>query len=527
MAQRPNILVILVDDMGYSDIGCYGGEIHTPNLDALAAGGIRFTQYYNTARCCPARASLLTGLYPHQTGIGWMVCSDMGGGIDGYAGDLNQRCRTFAEVLRPAGYGTCISGKWHVTSEQFVCPEGPKHSWPLQRGFDRFFGILGGAANYFKPPIVTDNDWVGPDGMGSGRMLTEAIAENAALFIREHVSRTPQKPFVHYVAFTAPHWPLHARQETIDNYTGVYAAGWDTMRQAKYERMQDLGLIEPHWNLSVKTDAIPDWDSLSTAVKDEYAYRMAVYSAQVDEMDRGIGRILQALEKTGQLENTLILFMSDNGGCAEEIHRGSYEDWHDIGREHTFESYGEPWANYSNTPFREYKHWVHEGGIATPLIAHWPGGITEPGRICDQPAHLVDILPTCIELSGAEYAMSEHDAGDVHPLPGCSLTPAFRNEPITREQIFWEHEANRALRIGRWKLVAKGVNGDWELYDMARDRSETEDLAAVLPARVGEMADRWNAIARVTSVYPLFGDVAGMHYAERAGNASWRLNADQ
>jgi arylsulfatase len=249
---------------------------------------------------------------------------------------------------------------------------------------------------------------------------------------------------------------------------------------------------------------------------------MAVYSAQIDEMDQGVGQIVTALKETGQFENTLILFMSDNGGCAEEIHRGGYDDWHEIGQAHTYESYGKPWANYSNTPFREYKHWVHEGGIATPLIAHWPQGITDPGRICRQPGHLIDIMPTLIELAGAGYPPPDSGADDVHMLPGRSLTPVFRGEPITREQIFWEHEANRALRRGKWKLVAKGEDGPWELYDMTEDRTETNDLADAYPDRVEEMAARWDAVARVTDVYPLFGDVPGLLYQERAAAASWK-----
>jgi arylsulfatase A-like enzyme len=521
VTKRPNIVVILVDDMGYSDLGCYGGEIQTPTLDALADSGVRFTQFYNTARCCPARASLLTGLYPHQTGVGWMVCSDMGGALDGYAGDLNERCRTFGEVLGAAGYRTYLSGKWHVTSEQYLAPDASKHSWPVQRGFDRFYGILSGASNYYSPPIVADNDWIGPEGMDEESLFTDAIAERAADFIRDHVAETPDRPFVEYVAFTAPHWPLHARQETIDAYVDVYTDGWDAMRPAKYARMQAMGVIEDHWDLSKRGEGIPDWESLPQEKQDEFVYRMAVYSAQVDEMDQGVGRIVAALKEAGQFENTLILFMSDNGGCAEEIHRGDYDDWREIGQAHTFESYGKPWANYSNTPFREYKHWVHEGGIATPLIAHWPAGIADPGRICRQPGHLIDIMPTLIELAEAGYP-PDAGADDVHTLPGRSLTPAFRGQPITREQIFWEHEANRALRRGRWKLVAKGVDGPWELYDMTEDRTETHDLADRYPDRVEEMAGRWDAVARVTDVYPLFGDVPGFRYQERAAAASWK-----
>ncbi len=521
---RPDIVVILVDDMGYSDIGCYGSEIETPNLDSLAEGGVRFTQFYNTARCCPARASILTGLYPHQAGVGWMVCSDMGAEHDGYMGDLNNRCRTFAEVLGPAGYRTYMSGKWHVTSEQYLKPDSPNHSWPAQRGFDRFWGILSGAANYYKPSVLEDNEFLGADALGEGQLFTEAIGRNAARFIQEHAEQNPDEPFVEYVAFTAPHWPLHAKPETVEKYLDTYKNGWDRMRPEKYERMKEMGIIEDHWNLSERGEGIPDWDSLDPDKKDEFAYRMAVYSAQVDEMDQGVGHVIDALKDTGRFDNTLVLFMSDNGGCAEEIHREDLEDWHEIGQQHTWESYGRPWANYSNTPFREYKHWVHEGGIATPLIAHWPAGIVNPGRIDHQPGHLIDIMATCVELSGAVYPPEGSE--NVYPLQGASLTPVFREQPIVREQIFWEHEANRALRIGKWKLVAKGEDGPWELYNMEKDRTETNDLAEEFPERVKEMAERWDSVARVTDVYPVCGEKPGFTYGERAQNATWRKAAE-
>ncbi|MBN2449878.1 MAG: arylsulfatase [Lentisphaeria bacterium] len=519
-----NILLILNDDMGFSDLGCYGGEIRTPHLDRLAAGGVRFTQFFNTARCCPARASLLTGLYPHQAGVGWMTTSDMGGSHEGYAGDLNDRCRTLPEVLRPSGYHTAMSGKWHVTSRRFTRPEGPRHSWPLQRGFERFYGIIDGAANYWRPESLTrGNTWVGPRDLPEGYYLTDAIADSACDFLDEHPRQHPGTPFFHYVAFTAPHWPLHARAEDIEPYRQTYTAGWDRMRPAKLERMRSMGIVDPGWDLSARDGDIPDWGGLSADRQAEFAFRMAVYSAQIECMDRGIGRIVERLRETGQLERTLILFLSDNGGCAEEIHRGGFRHWSEIGQAHTYESYGKPWANYSNTPFREYKHWVHEGGIATPLIAHWPEGIRNPGRLEHQPGHLIDIMATCIELSGAAYPPPGSGSARIHPLPGRSLLPAFGERPLVREGIFWEHEANRALRDGPWKLVAK-AGKEWELYDMAADRTETRDLASAYPERVREMAERWDAIARVTAVYPLFPE-KGMDYGQRSRMASWEQAA--
>lgn len=494
MDNRPNIVLIMVDDMGYSDIGCYGGDIITPNLDSLAEGGVRYTHFYNTARCCPARASLMTGLYPHQAGMGWMTVANLG--TDGYAGDLNDRCRTIAECLKPAGYSTYMSGKWHLTYDKYFAPDSPNHSWPCQRGFDRYFGTLAGGGSYFTPStLMIDNEQITPP---KGFYYTDAISDNASKFIDEHED---DDPFFLYVAYTAPHWPLHAKPEDIAEYRGKFREGWDVFRQRKFERMKAMGILEEHWGLSNRDAGVPAWKELSPEKQDEFDLRMAIYAAQIASMDAGVGRIVQGLERNGILENTIILFLSDNGGCHEEIHRDS-SDPATFGTNDSFESYGRPWANVSNTPFKEFKSWVHEGGISTPLIAHWPERLKRKNEMDNQPGHITDIMPTCLDVAGASYPL---DSGDIHPLVGKSLVPSFGGREIQRDCIFWEHEGNRALRIGKWKLVAKGIESDWELYDMEQDRSELNNLADSHPERVEDMAQKWHDIAQQTDVYPLDG----------------------
>jgi len=484
MSKRPNIIIIMADDMGYSDIGCYGGEIETPNLDRLANNGLRYRSFYNTARCCPARGSLLTGLYPHQVGLGWMTARDLG--TDGYTGDLSSRGCTIAEALKPAGYETYLSGKWHVTRDAFTGPDGPRHTWPRQRGFDHYIGSLAGGGSYWQPPRFTvGNDRIGPP---SDAYYTNVISDNACRFVGDHAASKDETPFFLYVAYTAPHWPLHARESDIAKYRGAFRAGWDVLRQQRHDRMTGMSILDDRWALSPRGEGIPPWNQLTWAQQDEYDLRMAIYAAQVDVMDQGIGRIVGMLESHDQLENTLILFLSDNGGCAEEIHRKSQEV-EDMGTDRSFESYGLPWANLSNTPFREYKHWVHEGGISTPLIVHWPAQIEGQGELRDQPGHLIDLMPTCLDVSGASHPSEADDR--ILPVEGVSLAPTFRNE------------GNRAVRLGDWKLVAKGMEGPWELYDTRVDRTELNDLADRMPLRVREMADRWQEYAEHANVFPM------------------------
>jgi arylsulfatase len=545
---KPNIVVILTDDMGWSDIGCYGSEIPTPNLDKLAAGGVRFTQFYNTARCCPTRASLLTGLYPHQAGVGHMT-EDRG--RDGYRGELNGRCVTIAEALRPAGYRNYALGKWHISRN--TRDDGDKAAWPLQRGFDRYYGTITGAGNYFDPATLTRGNknisaMADPEYQPERYYYTDALAHEAARFIGEHQRDHAGEPFFMYVAFTAAHWPLQAPEDEIARFKGKYDAGYEAIRAARIEKQKQLGLFDAKWQASPLAG---DWAKVEH--KDWEARCMEVYAAQVARMDAGVGRIVAELERDGLLENTLILYLQDNGGCAEAINRATKDTRADkpslepqpadfIPREvrakrtrdgwpvlggplvmpgpaDTYQSYGKGWANVSNTPFREYKHWVHEGGIGTPLIAHWPAGIVAKGGLNNRPGHLVDIMATCLDVSGAQFP-SERAGVKVQPPEGVSLAPAFAEKALRRERpIFWEHEGNRALRMDFWKLVAKGPAGPWELYDISTDRTEQRDLASAEPERVKSMAALWESEARRTKVLPwIWKPQFGSGGAVAAGN---------
>lgn len=508
-ADPPNIVLIMADDMGYSDIGCYGGEVLTPNLDKLAADGVRFTQFYNTGRCCPTRASLLTGLYPHQAGVGHMVQDR---GLDGYRGHLNGNCVTIAEVLRSAGYATAAAGKWHVTPFDYDTQKAShRPSWPLQRGFDLFRGSLSGGGSYYQPKgWMSQNSFTPP---GEEFYYTDKVTDAAVEFIQKTTVR--QKPLFLYVAYTAPHWPLHALPADIKKYEGVYDVGWDAIRAARLKRMTDIGLIDPSWKLTARDRRVPAWKDAKDKAWE--ARRMAVYAAQIDRMDQGIGRIVAALETAGQADNTLILFLADNGGCAEVTGKSGRfaTEGQDISRwgtrpevmpggPETFQSYGPPWANASNTPFREYKHYVHEGGIATPLIAHWPKGldVSRHGALEHQPGHLIDLMATCVDLGDAIYPKQLNDRA-ITPMRGVSLSPAFDGGKLERPHpLFWEHEGNRAMRDGQWKLVARGARGPWELYNMKADRSEMRDLAGKHPDRVTRMSAQWEAWALESQVKP-------------------------
>ncbi|MCD6304368.1 MAG: arylsulfatase [Planctomycetes bacterium] len=529
-AKRPNIVLIMADDMGFSDIGCYGGEIRTPNIDGLAREGLRFTEFYNTARCCPTRASLITGLYPHQTGVGHMMGDRH---LPGYRGDLNRNCMTIAEVLRLAGYRTYMTGKWHVT--RFIHPrtDADKHNWPLQRGFDRFFGTIHGAGSYFDPFTLTlDNTYIVP---GSDHFYyTDAIADHAIEFITDHARHWRDRPFFLYVPFTSPHWPLHALPEDIARYKGRYHEGWDALRAERHERQIRMGIVRRQWGITPRDPVVPPWKDAPDKPWEER--RMEVYAAQVDRMDQNIGRLLAALRKNGQTDNTLIFFLSDNGGCAEEYgSRGpirpapeKLKGLSPMGKDElqtrmqpvktrdgrpvrtgrgvmpgpadTYISYGRAWANASNTPFRLYKHWVHEGGISTPLIVYWPGVIKRRGELYDQPGHLIDIMATCVDVAGATYP-KHYKGNDIQPMEGRSLTPAFDGKTIEREALYWEHEGNRAVRMGKWKLVA--LRGrPWELYDMDADRCELHNLADKKPDLVAKLSATWEAYAKRTHVFP-------------------------
>ncbi len=502
--KKPNIILILADDMGFSDIGSYGSEISTPNLDKLANDGLRFTQFYNGARCCPTRASLLTGLAPHLTGMGWMTVRNLG--HESYSGELNRQCVTIAEVLKNAGYATFISGKWHLTGDENSNVNADKDSWPLQRGFDRFFGTILGAGSFYKPATLTlDNDIIEP---GEDFFYTDAIVDHAIDFLRDHLSRK-ENPFFLYLPFTAPHWPLHARDSTISKYVSLYEVGWHQIRTSRQQRMINMGIIDSSWTLSPPHEEVPEWDSLDRVKKKDMIKRMATYAAQIEEMDTKIGALLDFLARQNQLDNSLVMFLADNGGCAEFNSSGIDKSTDAIGKPESFESYRLPWANASNTPFRLFKHWTHEGGIATPLVVHWPERISNKGAYVTDPAQIQDIMPTLIEVSEISYP-DQFRGNKIWPIEGKSLMPLFRGGQLPERPLYWEHEANRAIRLGKWKLVSQAIYEypfvqAWELYDMNTDRTESTNLASEYPEVARKLAEMWDDWAKGHSVYPLDG----------------------
>jgi arylsulfatase A-like enzyme len=506
--RKPNIIIIMADDMGFSDIGCYGGEIQTPNLDKLAANGLRFTQFYNTARCCPTRASLLTGLYSHQAGIGHMTGNYQ---KPGYMGYLNDRCVTIAEALQPAGYVGYAVGKWHVGDD-------PQH-WPCKRGFNRYYGANSASGHYFgmqkgRRFIIDDQEYfpeaplrkVGnvayypfknPDG--SPWYGTDAYTDYAIRYINEHDS--DKEPFFLYVAYTSPHWPLHALEEDIAKYQGKYKKGWDALRKARHERMIQMGIVGKDWPLTPRDDKASAWDDVNEDKKDDMDLRMSVYAAMIDRMDQNIGRLVGSLKSNGILDNTLVLFLADNGGCAEGGPWGFSRNDQPPGTPDSYTSYGLSWANASNTPFRLYKHWVHEGGIATPLIAHWPTVIKQKGTLTNQVGHVVDLMATCCDVAGCEYPQT-YKGKEITPLQGQSLAPIFQGKTRTGHQaLFWEHEGNRAVRKGKWKLVSKHP-GVWELYDLETDRTELNNVIDQNPKMANNLKVEYQNWARRCNVIP-------------------------
>ncbi len=516
-APRPNILLILADDMGFSDIGCYGGEIQTPNLNRLARDGLRFSQMYNFARCCPSRAALLTGVYPHQAGIGHMIQNL---GTPAYQGYLRDDCLTLGEALRPAGYRTCLSGKWHVGGFWHRRPQDA-HLWttgdptrplPTDRGFDRFYGNPAGGGSYFNPRPLFDQDHIIEPWPGFYN--TDVYTDAAIGMIEESVR--DGMPFFLHLCYNAPHWPLHALPEDIARYQGKYTRGWDAVRTARHEEMKGMGLVDPRWPISKRDEQAPPW--VETREKDWEDARMAVYAAQVDRMDQNIGRLMLRLEELGIADSTLILFLSDNGGCAEFLSENGQreKEWPvtvegaavrlgnrteiEPGPADTFMSYDLPWANASNSPFRLFKHYVHEGGIATPLIARWPAQIA-PGGVAHEPGLVIDIAATILDVAGAIYPL-EHNGKAITPLEGESFASLFTGQTWRRSQpLFWEHEGNRAVRQENWKLVTR-YPGTWELYDMERDRTEQEDLAGRYPDLVQQMDRQYLKWAERCGVLP-------------------------
>ena len=511
--KRPNILLIVADDLGWSDLGCFGGEIHTPNLDKLAQGGVRFTQFYNMARCCPSRASIMTGLYPHQVGMGNMTSAKPRTEFPGYAGVLNDRNTTVAEVLKKAGYSTWMAGKWHLG------PPGP-----VGRGFDEYYGMVHGFDSFWDSTKYTRLPKGRPErSYPEGKFYaTDAITDYALDFLGEARKRDGQ-PFFFYLAYNAPHFPLHAPEDAVDKYVSLYEKGWDKIRDDRHARMKKLGLVPKSQELTPRSvippnrfnqqtgwagKTNPPWDSLEPDRKKDLARRMAVYAAMVEIMDRNIGRVIEDLRSHGELDNTLVLFTSDNGACAEwdpygfdvnsgpqnKLHRGP--ELRNIGQPGTYHSYGSAWANACNTPWRLYKHYAHEGGISSPLIAHWPKGSSRHNAIEPYPLHIIDLMPTCVEIAEAAYPST------MPAMEGRSLIPVLRGKRSDRGPLFWEHEGNRAIRIGKWKAVAVEPAGNWELYDIDADRTELHDLAAKYPERVKDMVRQWEQWARRTGAIP-------------------------
>jgi arylsulfatase len=491
---RPNVLIFLADDMGFSDAGCYGGEIATPNLDALAKNGLRFTQFYNTARCWPSRAAILTGYYAQQ------VRRDTVPGVQsGSQGVRPAWARLLPEMLGPLGYRAYHSGKWHVDG------------LPLQTGFDHSYS-LNDHNRHFAPRQHTEDDKPLPAvDPKSGYYTTTAIADHAVKCLKEHAAKYADRPFFGYVAFTAPHFPVQAPSEDVAKYRKTYLAGWDAMREERWKRMQGLHISGASLS-AIERDvgppyAFPEalkklgpnelnrplpWADLTAAQRDFQACKMAVHAAMVDRMDREIGRVLDQVRAMGVLDNTLVFFLSDNGASAEIMVRG---DGHDptaeCGTGATFLSIGPGWSSLANTPFRRHKTWVHEGGISTPLIVHWPKGIAARGEVRHTPGHLIDFVPTILEVAGGNR-LEQWDGKPVPPAPGKSLVPVFAKDgTVTHDSIWWLHEGNRALRVGDWKIVAAGKDSPWELYDLGSDRSETKDLAKDRPEKVRDLAALW------------------------------------
>ncbi|HEV2275320.1 MAG TPA: arylsulfatase [Acidobacteriaceae bacterium] len=514
-ARRPNIIMILADDMGFSDIGCYGSEVATPNLDRLAESGLRFTQFYNNPRCCPSRASLLTGLYPHQVGFGLMADDYGKYPYPAYRGDLSDRCVTLAEALHSGGYQTGMCGKWHMTPPEIES----KHNWPLQRGFQKYFGTIVGACSYYDPATLVE----GNERIRAGEKFyyTDALGDHAVQFIDEFTAAKDGSPFFLYTAFTAPHWPLQAPEEDIAKYKDKFSGGWDSMRKARHQRQIEMGIVEEKWPLTERDPRVPPWELAS--YKEWEQRRMEVYAAQIDRLDQNIGKILKKLKDAGIEENTLILFMSDNGGNLEEMQLPGPlgqsaifmpHETHDgrlvhggnnpkimPGGDDTYQSIGIPWANVANTPFRMYKHYTQEGGISTPLIAHWPATIKPgPKSLTHQVGHETDIMATFLDAAGISYPTT-FQGHEIQPTVGKSLLPIFQGKEREERTIFWEHEGNSAVRIGKWKLVSKYPEY-WALYDMEADRTELHDLSEEHPEIVRDMAAKYVEWAKHCGVMP-------------------------
>ncbi len=495
----PNVLLILADDLGFSDLGCYGGEIETPHLDELAAGGVRFSQFYNSAKCSPSRAALITGHYPHAAGVGDVTATvkrvRRPGAYQGYL--KKDSILTLAEVLGSAGYRTYLSGKWHMGET--------KPHWPLTRGFDRYFGLISGASSYYE--LIKDQPrdrimaldssrWEPP---AEGLYMTDALTDSAVAMIIRHQAEFPDRPFFQYLAYTAPHWPLHAPDDAIAKYEHHYNQGWDATRRARLERIKTLGLLPHPPDLSAREPEVPPWTEAGN--RSDWARRMAVHAAMVDRMDAGIGQVVATLKATGQFDNTIIIFLSDNGASAESLEeRGLHDPGTPIGRRGSYVGIQAPWANVSDAPFRKYKLHLYEGGISTPFILHYPGSRAPQGSIRHQPAHLIDVLPTVLDIANVPYP-DRNGGVPAKPLSGVSLLPAMLDgAKHFNRPLFWEFSGRRAMRDGDWKIV-RPRKGEWELYNLREDRAEQNNLAASQPERLAAMVAAWEAWAKEVGVF--------------------------
>ena len=490
-AEKPNFLVILADDLGWSDLGCHGSEIATPNLDRLAGEGMKFRHFYNAARCCPSRAALLTGLYPHQAGIGKMVVEKPGPEKGPYQGYLNDACTTLAEALKPAGYHSYLSGKWHVG--EF------RPQWPIDRGFEHAYGLISGAMNYYDLRIdktkegervfARDGEKFVPPA--DGRYITREFTKEATGFLEGHRKEHPGAPWFLYLAYTAPHWPLHAPEEIIKKHEAAYRDGWEPIRKARHQRQIELGLLPAGTPLSPPDGA--DWKSLPEEKRAEMARKMAVYAAMIEVLDTEVGVLLDGLAKAGELDKTVIAFLSDNGACAEGglLGQNFRPDLSgEVGTINSYHNYGQSWANASNTPFRRHKSHAHEGGIRTPFLVRWPGTV-KAGSSSDVIGHVIDVMPTFGEIAGAKPP-----AG----LPGKSLLPVLKGGAGESRALGWEHFGAAAWRDGDWKLVRRDKNSPWELYDVAKDPCELTDLITTEKDKAAAMTAAWEMWAKEIGV---------------------------
>jgi arylsulfatase len=477
--KRPNIVVIMADDMGFSDIGCFGGEIPTPNLDKLAKNGLRLNQFYNTGRCCPTRASLLTGLYPHQAGVGFMT-----GSMDNnpaYQGYINNTSGTVGEVMKSNGYFTAMTGKWHVGHK-----EGMR---PTDRGFDKSLNAAAGGFYFSEDPkaqLFLDGKPVSEnDKLPKNWYSTDLWTEYSLKFIDE--AKKENKPFFLYLAHNAPHFPLQVPEDEIQKFRGKYSKDWETIRKARYEKQIKMGVINKKYPLTPINPLIPDWNSLSPLKQKQYDDMMAIYAAVVSRLDKSIGDLIEGLKSRNQLSNTVIFFFSDNGGNAEPGIEGIYKGIQP-GAINSVVHIGQPWAAVNNTPFWLYKHHTSEGGIASPFIISWENGLPTnlKGKINNTAAHVIDILPTCLSLAKMKYP-EKYKQNSITPFEGQSLVPLINGESMSRSQpIFWEHEGNRAMRDDKWKIVSN-LNEQWQLYNLENDRTELKDLSGEYPEKLNEL----------------------------------------